>query len=83
MASITITVGPVTATRTYADDARAGQVLGLFADAVGIPGNLGAQARLGAVVDELARIIVHRARNQHVAAAAATAEGEAQGIGMG
>lgn len=83
MASITITVGAVTATRTYADNARAGQALGLFADAVGIPGNLGAQARLEAVVDELARIIVHRARNQHVAAAAATAEDGARDIGMG
>ena len=82
MATITITVGAVSATRTYADNQKAGQVLGLFADAVGVDPELPAQERLEGTIDELVGIIVHRARNQHVESVAAVAVGEAGSIGM-
>lgn len=82
MADITITVGAVTATRTYADDQKAAAALDGYADAEGIDPDLPAQERLGAVIEQLVAYIVERARNQHIAEAAQTARGEAQNIGM-
>lgn len=83
MASITITVGTVTATRTYPDNQRAGRVLTLYADAEGIDSGLAPQARLEKTIESLVEYMVVRARVQEVAAAAEAARAAAQEIGVG
>lgn len=82
MAEFTLKVGNVTATRTYADNAKVANVLGKFADHYGVDPDLPAQERLEVTIDEIVRLVVERARAQHIKEVADAAVSEAEDIGM-
>lgn len=80
MATLTLTVGPITATVT-AGNAQAATILNAYADAIGATGT--DQERTNAVVHSLARHIVGVARNQRQEAARLAAQAEIDLIDWG
>ncbi len=75
MASITITIGPVTATREIGN-ARAQQYALLYAQARAVPDTATDQEKLDAVVDGMVAHVRAVARRQHVDNAGRDAGGE-------
>lgn len=78
--SISIATGALSRARTYANDTKAQQVLGLCADRLGAEGT--AAQRLDAVLGDVVRYLVECAREQHRAQAGLTANTEAREFGL-
>jgi hypothetical protein len=80
--TISIKVGSITATRTFADDAKSAEALRLYAELLGVTPEATNKEKLQYIVDRLVETIRAGARKQRIVELSTAIDEEAAGVSL-